>query len=205
MKNEEILKINKLAVLYKSNCSEDSFKQIYSCLDDIRRQNKVLILKSGLGDESEALEIFHDVLLRTLHYNPEDFVRWLNKSLKNARIDFIRRKRRWQVMISPQEVHTDEDESIETLPFISDFNLEEFVVRKTEADQLQLIDSLISDPSKVDPVTTLIVTEFSKHKSITALAKALGLHHEVVKRKLRALSRYYDANRFGDYRDYLSA
>lgn len=75
---------------------------------------------------------------------------------------------------------------------------------KKEADQRQLIDFLANDPSQVDRETRLIVSQFSQYESITALAKALGMHHEFVKRKLRKLSTRYDANRFGDYRDYLA-
>jgi hypothetical protein len=75
---------------------------------------------------------------------------------------------------------------------------------KKEVDQRELIDFLVSDPSQVDRDTTRIVSQFYKYSSIAALAKALGMHHEVVKRKLRKLSRRYDANRFGDINEYLA-
>ncbi|MFD1267558.1 hypothetical protein [Paenibacillus motobuensis] len=76
--------------------------------------------------------------------------------------------------------------------------------RKKEIDQLQLIDFLVNDPTQVDRETILIVSQFSQYASITALSKALGMHHEYVKRKLRRLSRRYDSNRFGDYSEYLA-
>ncbi|GAA0840637.1 hypothetical protein GCM10008915_36600 [Bifidobacterium pullorum subsp. gallinarum] len=75
---------------------------------------------------------------------------------------------------------------------------------KKEADQRELIDFLVNDPSQVDHDTTRIVSQFYKYSSIAALAKALGMHHEVVKRKLRRLSGRYDANRFGDINEYLA-
>ncbi|MCM3314848.1 hypothetical protein M3626_20850 [Psychrobacillus sp. MER TA 17] len=80
----------------------------------------------------------------------------------------------------------------------------ERIPNTTEADQRQLIDSLC-DPSQVDDVTTAIVTNFPRYKNLNALAKGLGLHREVVDRRLRKLARNYDAELFGDYRDYLYA
>lgn len=80
----------------------------------------------------------------------------------------------------------------------------ERIPNTTEVDQRQLIDSLC-DPSQVDDVTTAIVTNFPRYKNPNALAKGLGLHREVVDRRLRKLARNYDAELFGDYRDYLYA
>lgn len=74
----------------------------------------------------------------------------------------------------------------------------------TEADQRQLIDYLCDHP-KVDNVTTTIVTNFPKYRAPNALAKALGLDFNQVDRRLRKLARNYDAELFGDYRDYLYA
>ncbi|MFC3345040.1 hypothetical protein ACFOHW_21980 [Paenibacillus abyssi] len=140
-------------------------------------------------------------------------ITWINGCLRRRAMDVIRERdgtyyRR--VSLISAIAKTDEDEDAPTSEVAeSGPSLEEYVIermhRKKEADQRQLIDFLVnSDPDQVDPVTTLIVTKFPQYPSITALAKALGLHHEVVKRKLRALSRRYDANRFGDYREYLA-
>ncbi|MCY1105818.1 sigma factor [Shouchella clausii] len=76
--------------------------------------------------------------------------------------------------------------------------------KTTKADQRQLIDSLC-DPRQVDNVTTAIVTNFSRYDSIRALAKALNIDHKLASRRLRKLARNYDAELFGDYRDYLYA
>lgn len=72
-----------------------------------------------------------------------------------------------------------------------------------ESDQRQLIGFL----SKTADAPTKRIVEASlknRHKSITALGKALGLHHSVVKRKIERLSRNYDPSQFGDYHDYLA-
>lgn len=76
--------------------------------------------------------------------------------------------------------------------------------KTTKADQRQLIDSLCDHP-KVDDVTTEIVTNFPKYRTPNALAKALGLDFNQVDRRLRKLARNYDAEKFGDFRDYLYA
>lgn len=76
--------------------------------------------------------------------------------------------------------------------------------KTTKADQRQLIDFLL-DQTQVDNVTTAIVTNLPKYRSPRALAKALGLDHKKVDRRLRKLARNYDAELFGDYRDYLYA
>lgn len=130
---------------------------------------------------------------------------WIAGCLKRRAHDVIREREgsycRRVTLFKPVD---NSDDDAPTSEIADPMNLEDYALRKKEADQRQLIDSLVNDPSQVDPITTLIVAEFPKYKSITALAKALGLHHEVVKRKLTSLSRRYDANRFGDVRDYLA-
>ncbi|MBU8597324.1 hypothetical protein KM908_14355 [Alkalihalobacillus clausii] len=76
--------------------------------------------------------------------------------------------------------------------------------KTTKADQRQLIDFLL-DRTKVDEVTIAVVTNFPKYRTPNALAKALGLDFNQVDRRLRKLARNFDADLFGDYRDYLYA
>ncbi len=131
---------------------------------------------------------------------------WLYGCLKKRAVDVLRFKegnyhRRRGFLDSTAS--TDETDAPK-FEVVANETVEDEVLKIKEADQRQLIDFLVNnDPSQVDPETRLIVSEFSQYPSITALAKALGLHHEVVKRKLRKLARNYDSSRFGDYRDYL--
>lgn len=106
-------------------------------------------------------------------------------------------------MFIDQNSDGEEDAATSRIP--DEHNLEDYVLKKKEIDKRQLIDFLLESAQiQNDSTMTAIIAEFPRHKSITALGKALGLHHEVVRRKLRSLSRYYDANRFGDIRDYLA-
>ncbi|MGQ0416339.1 sigma-70 family RNA polymerase sigma factor, partial [Bacillus sp. HC-TM] len=90
-----------------------------------------------------------------------------------------------------------------------DFDLEEHVIKKKEADQRELIDFL-ADPEQVnDETTTAIVESFlsseNKTPTPTAIGKMLGLHHSTVIRKIERLAKRFDERQFGNYRDYLLA
>jgi hypothetical protein len=186
---------------------EVGFNDVYQAAKRIRGINEGKVRGIANCDESDATELFDEAFMKlTLGPEVPDFERALNVRLKRRRIDLLRRMQTRAIIESYDEILDLAVEEGTAIPdsFQSSHNLEREVLMK-EADHRQVIDSFVNDPTQVDTVTTLIVTEFSEHQSITALAKALGLHHEVVKRKLRKLSRRYDANRFGDYRDYLSA
>lgn len=134
---------------------------------------------------------------------------WMNTTLRSRAIKVATRKEaRFHQSIEQLPVsNTEETIHLELEDVAALTPEQEFLRRnytKKEADQRQLIDFLARDPRQVDHDTTLIVSQFSEYDSITALAKALGMHHEFVKRKLRKLSRRYDANRFGDINEYLA-
>lgn len=126
------------------------------------------------------------------------------RSMNNAAINVITRKhgnysrRVYATLDAPETEDSPKSEVADEVTVESTF-----FTRNKRADQRQLIDSLC-DPRQVDYDTTRIVSMFPQYESITALAKALGLHHETVSRKLKRLSRRYDANRFGDLREYLA-
>ncbi|MFF2886694.1 hypothetical protein [Paenibacillus sp. NPDC057967] len=198
----------KLNMVYKAYINDEvGFSDVYRAANRIREINRDKIISFALGDEADAVELFDDTLMKlTLGPEVPDFERSLNVRLRRRRIDLLRRKTSKEATESYEAILESTVEEGTAIPdsFQSSHNLEHEVLMK-EADHRQVIDSLVNDPTQVDPVTTLIVTEFPKYKTVTALAKALGLHHEDIKRKLRRLSRRYDANRFGDYYEYLSA
>jgi hypothetical protein len=203
-----ITKLNRLAIAYKLNPSDDSFSELYHEAKHIfDKVNRGRLVRSGWGDESDADGVFNAVILK-LSREPDvlDFTKAMSTALKNATINFIKSAKSYRKRNALTIDITNHDEDAPTSDVVDNYNLEEDVLsqlRKKEDDQRQLIVSLI-DPAKVDNDTTLIVSQFPQHDSITALAKALGMHHEFVKRKLRKLSRGYDANRFGDVNEYLA-
>lgn len=138
---------------------------------------------------------------------------WMNTRLRDRAKRAVSRregKHYARTMCATDYFDTNEDNDSNARTFeVMDLNcnVEEealFYANKKKADQLELIDFLITDPRQADCDTTRIVSQFSNYNSIAALSKALGIHHEVVKRKLRKLSRRYDANRFGDVYEYLA-
>jgi hypothetical protein len=165
--------------------------------------------KSGVPEAEFISQLNEEVWLA---YNKHDPTRttistWLYTSL-TSRAKRVASRGEYKFYSKLRYTETKKDESDSCLLQIEDeHHVEQEVIdklgKKREDDQRQLI-AFLSDPSQVDSDTTLIVSNFSQHDSITALAKALGMHHETVKRKLRKLARRYDANRFGDINEYLA-
>ncbi|WP_434750200.1 hypothetical protein [Paenibacillus amylolyticus] len=210
----DLTKLNNRAVAHRSNPCEETFNELYREARNVfSRAHRTRVIRSGYGDEHDADEIFDTAVLKLtrspkhldLEYEQWDFGRMLSTALKNGMLNHIKSVRKYHnLCILGTESTGDEDAP--TSEVRDEYNLEEEVLsqlRKKEDDQRQLIVSL-TDPTQVDHDTTLIVSQFPQHDSITALAKALGMHHEFVKRKLRKLSRGYDANRFGDINEYLA-
>lgn len=86
------------------------------------------------------------------------------------------------------------------------FCLEEYVItleeRKTDADKRELINALISN---TDDTTKVIVQEYlrGEHARPTGIGRAIGVHHQTVRRKLNSIARNYTESKFGKLDAYL--
>jgi len=207
----ELTKLNTYAEEYRVTRTDVDFRRLYDeAWRVFGRVNRCSIVKSRLGDESDADCIFDTVIWKLAQRSDlRDFGKVLSSSLRKARLCYFRdeSRRRTRVPVYlDKEISSDEGALTLKDRLRDEYRVEDDVLQKKETDQLQLIDFLLDRVN--DPVTTLIVTQFKSSNcgkmSITALAKALGLHHETVLRKLRSLVRHYDANRFGDYYEYLA-
>ena len=121
-------------------------------------------------------------------------------------IDQLRRQPDRSRESSLDEMHEESDDKAATWIADERERVEDDVIKKmTESGRQAVIDHLLH-PAKSDIATTAIVAilKVSSFESPTSLGKAAGVHHEVVKRKLRAMARLYDRNRFGDIRDYFA-
>lgn len=203
-------KLNSLYVRYRVDNDQGTFRELYDGLSEHWRKHRSIVLRSGKGDANDALTIFDTVLMRlTQKDNVQDFLRTLMTSLKNARLDFYKMKLRHDSKLEWDQLgeERDEEEGAPT-PIILKSEVtpeDEFLSKKKEADQRQLIDFFRS--TKTDATTTAIVEAILGAKpdvKDSVIAKSLGLHHEIFKRKLRKLSHQFDANRFGEVRDYLA-
>lgn len=201
-------KLNRLADTYRDTKSDESFRELYDELSETSAINNSLVIRSGLGDESDALEIFHDVLWRIVGKSVE-FGRVFHRSLKNARTDFFRKQARENKRISSIEEMTEWDDYGASTPKVlqSDYSLEDDYFNEIkEIDQRQLIDSLRQSVRTNQTMTSIIETYLDVLPSTKPkeIARMLGLHNFDVDRKLRSLSRKYDVARFGDIRDIIA-
>jgi|UPI0005D0FBA5 hypothetical protein len=196
--------VNDLANAYLLSKDERHLEEMYTIL---RRAWNI----SRQSDEYQSL--FNEVFcLSVASFKGGDFVNLISFSFRNRKKNLwkkqrLRQRHEWY---EPSLLGEDNDEAATSSNiFVSDFNLEDHVVnkmfKKKEADKRQLIDFLL-ESAKIqnDSTMTAIIEEFPRHKNLNALGKALGLRRNTVARKLSALSRHYDSQRFGDIRDYLA-
>jgi DNA-directed RNA polymerase specialized sigma24 family protein len=199
-------KLNTLVNLYRETRDEDVFNEIYAKTIGKIYGKLEKIGKSIRADFHETLALYEDVLLRCIdvYDGKQDFQYFYNSSVYRARTDLYRKKKR---LFDNEyyEPETEDEDAATSFDFIvgSDGADDEYLRKQTEADQRQLIGSLI-DPGKVnDAMTTAIVKAFlsSDNPTPTAIGKKLGVHHSTVIRKLNRLARNIEP----ELRDYLLA
>lgn len=205
--------LNSLVIAYKSDRGAVTFRAIYDLYEPIWKRTVYADSKRACTDSSTMLALYQDALMNAIDKWDSalgDFAnylsRWINRAKANLQRTSLRRMKRERSFTEREGAEEDTPTS-ELDQIARDYILEDHAYermhKKKEADKIALIDSLLQSP-QTDYVTTSIVTNFPRYKSVNDLAKGLGIHHETVKRKLTALSRRYDANRFGDITDYLA-
>lgn len=201
--------LNSLVILYQQTKSDEIFTQIYRTISETWR-NLNAVAESIRADLHEVTALYEDVLLRCIDKYDEstDFIHFYRSCLTRARADLYRKKKRLHEREVLECDIADEHDDYDFSGFFdriqSDCNVEDTALKKQEADQRQLIDFLLSG---ADATTTAIAAAFLAHQrpTPTAIGKALGVHHSVVKRKLTRLASKFDSKKFGDYRDFLVA
>lgn len=136
---------------------------------------------------------------------------FLNISLQGKLINYIKGKNNeFNRETTPFSYYEEEGEDGSEVSFEveSDYVLINHVLErngelKTDEDKRQLIFALTS---KADPMTTAIVKEFLADVNIkpTAIGRKLGIHHQVVRRKLDSLARNYSERKHGSINEYLA-
>ncbi|MBO1582675.1 sigma-70 family RNA polymerase sigma factor [Bacillus sp. XF8] len=214
MKDEQKLNINKMANDYLRTGDDFVFTDLYTRLSEVYRDKlRYWSTSTYMANEHDITGLFHDVIQKVLNSLRDnvggDFVKLFAVSLGNGYKSLLRKlrtRRKYEVYDGPD---SDEEENTAMFETIADdYDLEEHVTKKKEADQRELIDFL-TDPGQVnDETTTVIVESFITNDgptTPTAIGKKLGLHHSTVIRKLERLAKRFDERQFGDYRDYLLA
>ncbi len=206
MKTNQKQNINEQMLDYLSTGDPATFEEGYSALRaKYQRQLERWEMTTSGVNEHDLLELFDDTLLKTLAALGQDeghFEKLFHRSLYNGFKSLLRKIRTRRDFEEYEAATSDEDAA--TFEIADEFDLEEHVVQKKEADQRQLIDSLLSD---ADETTTAIVESFLQHPkpNPTAIGKVLGVHHSTIIRKLERLAANFDSKQHGDYRDYLVA
>lgn len=203
--------LNSLAADYRLTGCPQAFAELYAAMEHLKDVNRNGMRRMGYVDDNDADTVFTDTFMRVIGREvTESFERLLSRSLKNARIDFDRsqkRKRRREVSLDAPTSDAPDAPTLGMTLKSSDYGAYdtefEALEIKKRAEQRQLLDSLLE--SATDSLTKKIVNLFPEYDSANALAKALGVHHSVVNRRLKSLARRYDVSRFGNIYDYLAS
>ena len=207
--------LNFLAAAWRANKTDDAFRNLYELASTMfERLHRDSLFNGGCRDEHYAKESFDNAVFELSQRDDvRDFANLLSAALRRKRLMIYRTSKRRRKHVSGSLDEMDVNESGEYSP---KYNLpeepsaEEIAItklhRKKEDDQRQLIDFLKCSGSPDATTTAIVEAYLSAPPSAknTAIAKSLGIHPETAKRSLRKLSRLYDANRFGDYSDYLA-
>ncbi|MCM3784365.1 hypothetical protein M3231_15380 [Neobacillus mesonae] len=200
-------KLNSAANSYAANESEVTLRDFYdAAVEALGRIHVMEVIRSGRGDESDAMSIFHDKFLKLskTHAHKKEFAKLFSRSLRNARFNFYKKVATYHKYFG---LELDNEDIAPTIPIPSNESAEDEIMSefiKNEGDQM--IAHLI-DPRQVDAQTMELVNAYltaPPRASKKQIAKSVGLHHEVANRKLLKLAHRYDANRFGDIQQYLA-
>ena len=187
-------KINESHGRYVVTKCELAFTQLYEDLVDIRRINESLIIRSRLGDSSDATSVFHDTLIKVLDIpNTNDFESLLNLSLKRARLDFIKiAKRRQSKIISLERLCGEDEEGAATpITLQSDSDTEAEAIKKNEAEQAELVDFILDSARNLFGARmTAIIEALPNYASVNDAATSNGLHRNQLARPLSRLAHH---------------
>lgn len=198
--------ITRLANAYARTKRNEDFAALYEELAPSFRKRW---LARNDVDPHDAETAFHSALWEiadTWTDRSLDFMKQMNTRYKMRLIDQIRRQPDRTREFSLDDMSQESEDRAAVLIADERENVEDNVIKKMiESGRQAVIDHLLH-PVTSDNATTAIVAvlKVSPFESLTALGKAAGVHHEVVKRKLRAMACRYDRDRFGDIRDYFA-
>lgn len=185
--------------------ASSTLRQLYESLSRLRYANMTKVVQSRIGDEHDALEIFDDAFMYVTQSDTvTDISRVLSAKLRGLRVNYAKAKAARTRLDSGQSIdamHVDAEDDPPRLPE-SAKTTDDYAEMK-RADQRQLIDSLIraANPDAMTLACVKALLTSPVDISVTAVAKPLGLHHEIFKRKLLALGRKYNGP---DWRDCLT-
>jgi hypothetical protein len=200
------VKLNSLVLTYQQTKSNAVFTEIYAEVSGWWSNSKT-IAQSIRSNEHDTVALYEDTLLNAIDkYNGTgDFMNYYKRGVVQNRAYLYRKtKRQHEHEVFEQQLNVAEDDGNPNQLEALYGTTEQTPFTKKEADQRQLIDSLLNG---ADAKTTAIVEAFLNHPkpTPTAIGEALGIHHSTIIRTLKRLAGKFDDKQHGDYRDYLFA
>lgn len=190
-------------------------KQFNSFYPTLRQISLRFAKTTGIPAEEFESTLCEEFYIKYAHFDPQkkdSFTAYMRVVLTQRALRMASRKetefyRKEELFVGQEDSSEDGDDVAVELEIADDFDLEEYVVikseHKTDADKLQLINALTK---KSDSITQRIVTEYlrGEHTKPTAIGKVVGVHHETVKRKIKQLARNFNEGEFGKIDAYLA-
>lgn len=204
MNNE---KLNNYVLSYQSTKNEETFLVIYNeVMRRWRNANLYILLskryKLCRSDvEGIALEkLFHTVKSYKLN---GDYYNMLGTSIRRACIDEFRKQEKRRNDISMESFKDKEDMEINLAEYLVCANAEDEAVQELQIknDQRQLIVSLLE---KANEKSRQALFAYSKSRSYRQAGKLIGIDNQTVERRIKKISKYFDANRKGSIYDYFT-
>lgn len=202
---QKSVSLNLLVSNYQCTKNELIFNEIYRIATNkwpaILRKlaNKYYIDEADV--ESIANYKLYEVVLT--HDNSKgDFVHNLSRAIRRGCIDLVRKKKLKDAFESLVPAKTDEDgNEVNPLESLATANAEEEIIEhiQKKSDQRQLIADLLSF---ADDDTRESASAYMMYGSFGEAAKLLGTNKMKISRQIKRLANHFDANQFGDYRDY---
>ncbi len=190
-------------------------KQFNSFYPTLRQISIRFSRTTGIPVEEFESTLCEEFYLKYAHFDPQkkdSFTAYMRVVLTQRAMRMAGRKetefyRKEELFVGQEDSSEDGDDVAVELEIVDEFNLEEYVAskaeHKTDADKRQLINALSKN---TDSVTKKIITEYlrSENAKPTAIGKAIGIHHQVVKRKVKKLARNFNESEFGNIEAYLA-
>ncbi|MFZ4454272.1 hypothetical protein [Salibacterium aidingense] len=197
-------KLNKLVSVYKLSGKDKDFDIVFQHLESMMERSISLNSRKYLLSEEETRAIYHDVLYYCTENWKEDvgnFIGYFTRTVNYRLIDHARKKEKLREReIIPKRIETEgkEDDTDFFEVQNSGINLEDEAIKM---EQRQLLRHLYAN---TDEFARSVIEKFLELGNVGATAKSLNSNDNRVNSALARLGRQYDANQFGDHRDYVT-
>jgi len=203
------MKIDEAVIIYQTTKCEDSFRAIYEYIYGNDRKIVSAFSRRYSLDELDVESMINEKILDIagkFDNSRGKFKNAVYRAIKYGCLDLIKKRDREEVHTSEVMLEDDDGninevyEVIAVAPTTDEDSIIEEVQKKH--DQRQLIAFLLSNAN--EPTLTSAIA-FIETNSYRKAAKQIGTTDKTVKSRIRSLSKRFDENRFGNYRDYFTA